>query len=266
MAVGAESVGDRGEVPGPRHEVREEEVLDPVEQLGVGDLRRSRGRCARARRRARRSPSVWRAVDPGSTVDLGRARAERRADDLGVVDLVVEVLAADADRVDHPADVAPVDVVLGQGVGRRREQLRVHRHRVVRLDECLERDLPVARHDPHDVRGEVALLERPLGEVPRQVLEVLHERRGLRDRRSRRRSRPRSRPALPGGRSLVGSTCGKSHAHGISRRVPSRFQVNPWNGQRKPVDPARSRCGAACRGAGTSCGTRGSRRARCARR
>ena len=39
MAVGAEPVGERRQEPRPRHEVREQEVLDAVEELGVGDLR-----------------------------------------------------------------------------------------------------------------------------------------------------------------------------------------------------------------------------------
>jgi hypothetical protein len=53
----------------------------------------------------------------------------------------------------------------------------VNGDRVVRLDERLERDLPVARDDADDVRGHDALLERPRREVPREVLEVLGQRR-----------------------------------------------------------------------------------------
>jgi len=40
-------------------------------------------------------------------------------------------------------------------------------------------------------------------------------------------------PTLASGRQKVdGSISGKSHAHGMRARVPSRCHVNPWKGQR----------------------------------
>ena len=67
VAVGTEAVGERGQEPGPRHEVREEEVLDAVEQLGVGDVGvvATGALCSEARTR---SPSTFRAFEPGSMV------------------------------------------------------------------------------------------------------------------------------------------------------------------------------------------------------
>jgi hypothetical protein len=175
VAVGTEAVGERREEPGPRHEVREQEVLDAVEQLGVGDVR-----VVAAGARGQRRPDTFAEHLPcvRSRLDghLGVLGPEHGPDDLDVVERAAEVLAAHADRGDHPADVGAVDVVLGQRVGGRGQELGVDGHRVVRLDEGFERDLPVARHRPDDVGAEVALPQRPRREVRGEVLEVVVER------------------------------------------------------------------------------------------
>ncbi len=106
-------------------------------------------------------------------------------------------------------------------------------HGVVALDERLEGHLPVARHDPHDVRGQVAVRQVPRREVLGQDLEVC-------PRGSRRRGRmrhehepaPPSPPAPRAGRSWPRRRGGSPTGTACPAKVPSRFQVKPWKGQR----------------------------------
>ena len=149
-AVGPEAVGERRRVAGPGHEVGEDEVLDGVERLAVGDRRSGRGPVCSASRRRVRAARTWRAVAPSGTAASGSSWVRNMASTMSCSATSWSTCSrGDADRGDHAVDVADtgVDVVLGLGVARGGEQLGVDGDGVVALDERLERHLPIAGQD-----------------------------------------------------------------------------------------------------------------------
>ena len=187
MAERPEPVGERRADPAERHQVREQEVLDPVEDLAVAqglEVERG-GRPEQLPQAPGQAVAGQLAVGDDDGTAVGRAQPrllEELVGDLLLADVVAHVVAGDGRREQEAAEVrlAGPGVVLAVGVAVEGHRLRVRADHVVALDEGLDAGLPVAVDLPAHPQHGRPVLERPPPVVVGQPAEVLRQRGRLR--------------------------------------------------------------------------------------